>query len=127
AGAGALDQAYCRVQHRGHRRESLRPIIHPHSSRTTMPSQHKRYPNERTASGASQPEQPATSEAPAETLKIGQPGRPGEGLKITDLKDLSIQRLTQIAKDMNVSGATGMRKQELIFQILKTQTELSGF
>ncbi len=40
---------------------------------------------------------------------------------------MSIQKLTQIAKDMNVAGATGMRKQELIFQILKAQTEQSGF
>ena len=43
------------------------------------------------------------------------------------MKDLSIQKLTQIAKDMTVAGATGMRKQELIFQILKAQTEQSGF
>jgi len=48
-------------------------------------------------------------------------------LNITDLKDMSIQKLTQIAKDLTVGGATGMRKQELIFQILKAQTEQSGF
>ncbi len=54
------------------------------------------------------------------------PARP-QGLNITDLKDMSIQKLTQIAKDMSVAGATGMRKQELIFQILKAQTEQSGF
>ncbi|MDP2317925.1 MAG: transcription termination factor Rho [Acidobacteriota bacterium] len=40
---------------------------------------------------------------------------------------MSIQHLTQVAKDLEVPGATGMRKQELIFQILKAQTELSGF
>ncbi|MES1255327.1 MAG: transcription termination factor Rho [Acidobacteriota bacterium] len=40
---------------------------------------------------------------------------------------MSIQTLTQIAKDMSVAGATGMRKQDLIFQILKAQTEQSGF
>ena len=40
---------------------------------------------------------------------------------------MSIQKLTQIAKDLAVGGATGMRKQELIFQILKAQTEKSGF
>jgi len=34
--------------------------------------------------------------------------------------------LTQIAKDLNVVGATGMRKQELIFKILQAQTEKSG-
>src|SRR5690348_7004176 len=48
-------------------------------------------------------------------------------LNINDLKDMSIQKLTQVAKDLNVAGATGMRKQDLIFQILKAQTELSGF
>jgi transcription termination factor Rho len=53
--------------------------------------------------------------------------RRGPGLNITELKDKSIQQLTQIAKDLNVAGATGMRKQELIFQILKAQTEQSGF
>jgi transcription termination factor Rho len=53
--------------------------------------------------------------------------RRGPGLNITELKDKSIQQLTQIAKDLTVAGATGMRKQELIFQILKAQTEQSGF
>ncbi|HEY6359929.1 MAG TPA: transcription termination factor Rho [Vicinamibacterales bacterium] len=48
-------------------------------------------------------------------------------MNINDLKDMSIQKLTQIGKDLNVAGATGMRKQDLIFQILKAQTEQSGF
>ena len=52
---------------------------------------------------------------------------PRETLRLNDLKDLSIQKLTQIAKDKNVVGATGMRKQDLIFNILKAQTEQSGF
>jgi len=34
--------------------------------------------------------------------------------------------LTQIAKELDVPGATGMRKQELIFKILQAQTEKSG-
>src|SRR5262249_17364436 len=60
------------------------------------------------------------------------PNQRGEGgtqqrLNITALKDKSIQDLTQIAKDLNVGGGTGMRKQGLIFQILKAQTEKSGF
>jgi transcription termination factor Rho len=50
-----------------------------------------------------------------------------EGLNIGELKDMSIQKLTQIAKDLAVAGASGMRKQDLIFQILKAQTEQSGF
>ena len=70
--------------------------------------------------------EPRPTEAPAEPVKAAPRRRPG-GLNITDLKDMSIQKLTQIAKDMTVAGATGMRKQELIFQILKAQTEQSGF
>src|SRR5438477_3475512 len=91
-----------------------------------MPTNHKRHAPARTANGSAAPDAPS-SEAPTEPPKTGQPRRPGEGLNITDLKDMSIQKLTQIAKDMNVAGATGMRKQELIFQILKAQTEQSGF
>jgi transcription termination factor Rho len=53
--------------------------------------------------------------------------REGEALHIAELKEMSIQRLTHVAKDLNVPGATGMRKQELIFQILKAQTEQSGY
>jgi transcription termination factor Rho len=47
-------------------------------------------------------------------------------LNIRELKEMNISALTQVAKDMNVPGYTGMRKQELIFQILKAQTEASG-
>src|SRR5881296_791659 len=53
-------------------------------------------------------------------------GRENGHLNIRDLKEMNISALTQIAKDLNVPGYTGMRKQELIFQILKAQTEQSG-
>ena len=48
-------------------------------------------------------------------------------MNIGELKDMSIAKLTQVAKELSVAGATGMRKQEVIFQILKAQTEQSGF
>src|SRR5688500_4165847 len=66
---------------------------------------------------AAKPQQPA-----------GDAGRSPKApaLNINDLKDMSIQALTQVAKDLNVAGATGMRKQDLIFQILKAQAEQSG-
>ena len=47
-------------------------------------------------------------------------------LDLVELKDMSIQKLNQIAKDMNIAGAAGLRKQELIFKILQTQAEKSG-
>ena len=49
-----------------------------------------------------------------------------ESLNIKELKDLNIQPLNQIAKELGITGATGMRQQELMFQILKAQTERSG-
>lgn len=49
-----------------------------------------------------------------------------EFLDIADLKEMNISKLTQIAKELDVPGATGMRKQELIFKILQAQTEKSG-
>jgi transcription termination factor Rho len=45
---------------------------------------------------------------------------------LTDLKDMSISELTHIAKEMGIEGATGLRKQELIFKVLAAQTEKSG-
>jgi transcription termination factor Rho len=47
-------------------------------------------------------------------------------LDLVELKDMSIQNLNQIAKDLNVTGIAGLRKQELIFKILQTQAEKSG-
>ncbi|HKC88626.1 MAG TPA: transcription termination factor Rho [Blastocatellia bacterium] len=42
------------------------------------------------------------------------------------LKEMNATRLAQIAREMGVPGATGMRKQELIFGVLQAQTENSG-
>ena len=47
-------------------------------------------------------------------------------MDIGELKEMSISTLTQIAKELDIPGATGMRKQELIFKILQAQTEKSG-
>ncbi len=50
----------------------------------------------------------------------------GKPLNIQELKELTINALNEFAKHLAISGAAGMRKQELIFQILKAQTERSG-
>ncbi len=55
----------------------------------------------------------------------GQPNR-GNALDLVELKDMSIQKLNQIAKDLGVQGFAGLRKQELIFKILQVQAEKSG-
>ena len=48
---------------------------------------------------------------------------PPEKLELSTLKDLSVSELTKIAKSLDVPGVTGMRKQELIFEILKARAE----
>ena len=51
---------------------------------------------------------------------------PADLLDLAKLKEMSISELTHIAKEMGVEGASGMRKQELIFKVLAAQTEKSG-
>ena len=53
-------------------------------------------------------------------------GRENGHLDILELKEMNISTLTQVAKDLSVPGYTGLRKQELIFEILRAQTEQSG-
>ena len=50
----------------------------------------------------------------------------GEKLDIRGLKEKSIAELTGIAKALDVPNATSLRTQELIFEILRAQTEKSG-
>lgn len=47
-------------------------------------------------------------------------------ISISELKEKNIDGLTHLAKELNVEGATGMRKQELIFAILQAQAEKAG-
>ncbi len=47
-------------------------------------------------------------------------------MELAELKEKNIATLTKIAKDLNVLGASAMRKSELIFKILQAQTEKNG-
>jgi transcription termination factor Rho len=47
-------------------------------------------------------------------------------MNIKELKQKKISELAKIARELNVEGASGMRKQELIFAILQAQTEKNG-
>ena len=49
-----------------------------------------------------------------------------ERVSVRDLKQLTMQELTSRAESMNVENAAGMRKQDLLFAILKAQTENKG-
>ncbi len=64
---------------------------------------------------------PATAGADADAAG-GQRSR----LDLAALKELGIQKLIEVAKALEISGATSMKKQELVFQILRAQAEKEG-
>lgn len=47
-------------------------------------------------------------------------------MNIEDIKRLPISELNNLAKDLSVTGASGMRRQDLIFAILQSQAEQNG-
>ncbi|MFH2044421.1 MAG: transcription termination factor Rho [Pseudomonadota bacterium] len=47
-------------------------------------------------------------------------------MNIIELKNKKIKELTQLAKTLNIDGAAGMRKQELIFALIQSQIEKNG-
>lgn len=49
-----------------------------------------------------------------------------EKLEIKHLKEMKITELNKLARDMNVNGVSGVRKQDLIFKILQAQAEKEG-
>jgi transcription termination factor Rho len=47
-------------------------------------------------------------------------------LDLASLKSMNVAGLTAIARQLDLPGATGMRKQDLIFQILRARSERNG-
>lgn len=47
-------------------------------------------------------------------------------MNISDLKEMNLNSLMNIAKDLGIPSPSGLKKQELIFEILKAQTEKNG-
>ncbi len=47
-------------------------------------------------------------------------------MEIVELKSLKISELTKMAQEYEVTGASGLKKQELIFRILEEQTKKEG-
>ncbi len=47
-------------------------------------------------------------------------------MHLRDLKNKPVSELAQMATDLGIDGVAGMRKQELIFQLLQTESERDG-
>jgi transcription termination factor Rho len=74
--------------------------------------------------GENRPQGGATAAEP--TAGRPQQGAPAQAISLSAMKEMSISALTKIAKELEIAGATGMRKQELIFEILRVRAEKSG-
>ena len=47
-------------------------------------------------------------------------------MNLVELKAKKMAELTAMTKEFKIEGASGMRKQELIFALLQAQTEKNG-
>ncbi len=75
---------------------------------------------------ASSASEPTRRTASSEAKEVAAALPRGGSMNIVELKEKTISELTSIARNLNVVGASGLRKQELIFKILEAQTEKSG-
>jgi transcription termination factor Rho len=138
-GEGGRHRLQGAAEHRGAAESKTENRI-ADTPRTGQPAQPESVPAQAAAPVVPKPgngkteEKPAEAPAPSEGGKrlrhsLGNTGQQKNGtptLDLVELKDMSIVRLNQIAKDLSVPGAAGLRKQELIFKILQTQAEKSG-
>lgn len=49
-----------------------------------------------------------------------------EEINVSNLRKLSVSKLQKIAKEMNVNGVSGLRKEELIYKIMEAQAKKNG-
>ena len=81
-------------------------------------------PSGRTLSPAA--DEPKTEAAPAKaSAATAAPGRASQ-MNLAELKEKPVAELNAIARNLGLAGASGLRKQELIFKILEAQTEKNG-
>jgi transcription termination factor Rho len=92
--------------------EADRQTTKPNGGVTTAPAA--------AAPAAPKPQQgQAAQSAPAQVV-------PAQTISLSAMKELNIAALTKVAKELDIAGATGMRKQELIFEILRVRAEKTG-
>src|SRR5688572_1753082 len=68
----------------------------------------------------------APAAAPAPAAASPPPERERNRLDLAALKEMGITKLAQVAKSLEIPGSATMKKQELVFQILRAQAEKEG-
>jgi transcription termination factor Rho len=83
---------------------------------------------------ASPPAEPEVPPRPAASAEEAEPGPPREvapgpqepRLDLAALKEMGIRELAGVARELEIPNAAAMKKQELVFQILRAQAEKEG-
>src|SRR5262245_9817273 len=70
--------------------------------------------------------EPAAGEPPAAPAPAARVEEARTRLDLAALKEMGIQKLAAVAKSLEIPGAAAMKKQELVFQILRAQAEKEG-
>ena len=111
----------------GPRESRRRPVAPPTSPPPVAAAPVPEAAKPAAAEAAAAPASPEDLDPGAIARRNAAKNRNGQStLDLVELKDMSIQRLNDVAKSMGVMSSAGLRKQELIFKILQTQAEKSG-
>ena len=94
-----------------------------------MPTKQTRRPVAESSPALDAPSQPAGSNNHDEqdTVSRNTVNRDGDAvMDIAELKNNPIEELIKVATDLKIANTSGLRKQELIFEILEAQTKKNG-
>ena len=97
---------------------------HPHKDEQ-MPSEKENVAVEATKEAPLAGVTPSSKETPPPAAPAPSSNKAGV-LHLTELKEMKISELTQLAKKFNIEGASGMRKQDLIFSLLQAHAASAG-
>ena len=77
-----------------------------------------------TTKNGDKPKRKSTNDENEAEAPVG--GDQNEQLDIRTLKDMKVSELTAIAREMEINGISGSKKQDLIFKILQAKAEQAG-
>ncbi len=99
--------------------ESDEPAVRPVLTAISRPIRDDELQDARAAGeepAATLPPAPPSPEAP--TLTEARPGEPMQVISLNDLKRMKITELSKMAHSLDIEGAQGLKKQDLLFAIL---------
>ncbi|HRZ40156.1 MAG TPA: transcription termination factor Rho [Candidatus Omnitrophota bacterium] len=91
-----------------------------------MPKISSESTNQKVKEGDPTMEKTATKNGAKNSDRNGSKTVQSDQVNISQLKDMKVSELTKMARDMNIEGLSGSKKQDLIFKILQKRAEVDG-